>query len=138
MKKLILIFLLIFAFPLFGQQNYLINLENGYFSFTRGMSITVMGNSENDINIQLPETKGIYTINALGDRKPLGIEKIEDFNKNKEILISKYSEIISNYGWSDSSITYEVYDDKVFGETPANSFDKWFKCFREIFSLLQI
>lgn len=117
MRNLILIFLLSFAFPVFGQQNYLISIENSYFSIIRGMSINVMGNPENDINIQLPETKGIYTINALGDRKPLGIEKIEDFNKNKEILISKYSEIISNYGWSDSSITYEVYDDKVFGES---------------------
>ena len=117
MRKLILIFFLSFALSVSGQQNYLISLENGFFSITRGMSINKMGNPENDINIQLPETNGFYTINALGDRKPLGIEKLEDFNKNKEVLISKYSEIISNYGWADSSITYEVYDDKVFGES---------------------
>ena len=117
MRKLILIFFLSFASSVFGQQNYLISLENGFFSITRGMSINIMGNPENDINFQLPDTNGIYTVNALGDRKPLGIEKLEDFNKNKEVLISKYSEIISNYGWADSSITYEVYDDKVFGES---------------------
>jgi hypothetical protein len=117
MRKLILIFCLSFAFSVSGQESYVMSLEDGFFSITYGISINMMGNPENDINIQLPETNGIYTINALGDRKPLGIEKLEDFNKNKEVLISKYSEIIRNYGWADSSITYEVYDDKVFGDS---------------------
>lgn len=117
MKKLIILFLVCNLFPAFGQKHYYITLEDNLLTVKNGMSMELFNDISNDINIELPNSNSRYTIKVLGNRKYLGVEKIEDFKKNKKAILAKYSDIRLEYGWADSYVSYEVNDDLVFGNS---------------------
>lgn len=135
MKKTLLFTLILITSFSLAQEKYHIYYDKGMISFSKeileiknSISITLPPpKSEIEIEIELLESKQAtktdseqqknYVLHTMGDRKPLGVESLGDFNKNKDSLISKYSEIIGNRGWGDSSITYEVYDDRIFSRS---------------------
>lgn len=108
MIKLLKIQLLILC--LLGVQNCIIaqhmtfrmTYSHGFFSID-----SIKKAKASDVSISLPICN-CYSMQVLGRKKVLGIEKYQDFIDNQNVVITKYQEKVYALGNYDTTVMYQI------------------------------
>ena len=107
---------------------YTMRYTHGFFSIDSTKNVKA-----SDVSISLP-TCACYSMQVLGGKITLGIEKYQDFLDNQNAVIAKYQEKVYALGYYDATVVYQIdkmepskiiffyYETSISGNIPTGKF----------------